>query len=63
MLDEGFGSVAAAFEAAELLHCGVPLVDVFHVLAHVAVTCLVLAFQYTLDVHPVGGVEQLALSA
>ena len=63
VLDEGFGGIAAALEAAEFFHGAVPLVDVFHVLAHVAVAGLVLALQYRLDVHPVGGVEQLALRA
>ena len=63
MLDECFGSIATALKAAELFHCAVPLVDVFHVLAHVAVACLVLAFQHALDVHPMGGMEQLALCA
>ncbi len=63
MLDEGLGGVAAAFQAAEFLHGAVPLVDFIHVLAHVAVAGFVFALQHALDVHPVGGVEQLALCA
>ena len=63
MLDKGLGSVAAAFQAAELLHRAVPLVDVLHVLAHVAIAGLVLALEHALDVDPVCGVEHLALGA
>ena len=63
VLGKGFGGVAAAFEAAEFFHWAVPLVDIFHVLAHVAVAGLVLAFQHGFDVDPVGGMEHLALSA
>ena len=61
VLDEGLGGIAAAFQAAEFLHGTVPLVDILHVLAHVAVARLMLALQHGLDVHPVGRVEQLAL--
>ena len=46
-----------------MLHRLVPVVDVVHVLAHVAVAGPVLALEHALDVDPVGGVEHLALGA
>ena len=63
MLDEGFGGFTTALKAAEVFHRLVPVVNLVHPLADVAVAGLVLALEHALDVHPVGGVEQLALGA
>ena len=60
VLGEGLGSLATALQTAEMLHRLVPVVDVVHVLAHVAVAGPVLALEHALDVDPVGGVEHLA---
>lgn len=64
MADEGFGVGAAAFEAAEAFHGDVPFVQQgIHALAFMAAAGSMFLFDDRADVHPVGGMEQLALGA